>query len=403
MAGTASETCSQQLRPTLLGLSGPSVAYIQPNQGPPGTTVVLWGGGFTTAQAVYFGPTAGTNLNVVSDTELLVAAPQETGTVNVTVRSAYGASLPVPKGQFTYVSPPLPPALAPVITPHGSFGLIVPPGTSSAPTVTKSCVAPANIPAHMTAVSCLYYLSGPALSPPGTLTLRYNSADLGGLSPDLLSVYALTGAAGWTPVATQVYATQAAVTATASGPEVLVLLLEQQQFRDLASAPWAQPSVDALLAAGVVGGFPNGTFQPNAPLTRAQFVKMLVLAKGLPLGSGQTAFTDVPPGSWFAPYVSAAVHAQLVYGLSATAFGPNQPVTREEMAVLLARAIGLTGTTPLRVMDVDQIDAWALPSVEAAVAAGYLHGFPNGTFQPLGPTTRAQAAVVLARVLAHQG
>jgi hypothetical protein len=72
------------------------------------------------------------------------------------------------------------------------------------------------------------------------------------------------------------------------------------------------------------------------------------------------------------------------------------------MAVLLARAMHLAPTATLDFSDVAQIDAWALNGVEKAVAAGYMGGFPNGSFQPLGTATRAQAAKVLAIVLQQQ-
>ena len=94
--------------------------------------------------------------------------------------------------------------------------------------------------------------------------------------------------------------------------------------------------------------------------------------------------------------------AGLVAGLTSTTFGPDQTVTREQMAVLLARALRLTGTPGSGFSDAAQIDAWASSSVQAATATGYLNGFPDGTFQPLGATTRAQAAKVLALVIAHQ-
>ena len=167
-------------------------------------------------------------------------------------------------------------------------------------------------------------------------------------------------------------------------------------FPDVPASFWAYPYIELLAAKGIVSGFPDGTFQPNAPVTRAQFVKMLVLTLGLKPGNGATAFTDVTPTDWFAPYVSAAVSAGIVSGLTPTTFGPNQPLTREQMAVLLARALKLSTVAPLHFTDDAQIAPWAVTAVGQAVAAGYISGFPNGTFQPLGTTTRAQAAKVLA-------
>lgn len=170
-------------------------------------------------------------------------------------------------------------------------------------------------------------------------------------------------------------------------------------FSDVSSGFWAYSYIELLASKGIVNGFPNGTFQPNAEVTRAQFVKMLVLTLGLQPGTGATTFTDVPSTAWYAPYVSAAVQDGLVAGLTPTTFGPNQPLTREQMAVLLARALKLSQTTTLQFTDDAQIAPYALTAVEEAVAAGYFNGFPNGTFQPAGTATRAQAAKILAMVL----
>ena len=171
-------------------------------------------------------------------------------------------------------------------------------------------------------------------------------------------------------------------------------------FSDVPGSYWAHAAIEALSAKGIVQGFPDGAFQPNAPVTRAQFVKMLVLTLGLKPGTGGTTFADVPPTAWFAPYVSAAVQARIVAGVTPTTFAPNAPLTREQLAVLLARALKLRKLAVLPSAALAQIAPWAVPGVEEAVAAGYIQGFPNGSLQPLGTTTRAQAAQALAKVLA---
>jgi hypothetical protein len=162
---------------------------------------------------------------------------------------------------------------------------------------------------------------------------------------------------------------------------------------------WAAGDISLLAQQGIVDGFPDGTFRPDEAVTRAQFVKMLVLTLGLTPRAGGTTFTDVAPSEWFAPYVAAAVRAQLVGGISPTTFAPDGTLTREEMAVLLARALKLTTSAAVTFTDSGRIDSWAAAGVDEAAAAGYVVGFPDGSFQPLGPTTRAQAAKVLAMVL----
>ncbi|EQD79687.1 S-layer domain protein, partial [mine drainage metagenome] len=112
-----------------------------------------------------------------------------------------------------------------------------------------------------------------------------------------------------------------------------------------------------------------------------------------------TPFSDVPAGAWYTPYVVAALRAGLVQGVSANTFAPGAPLTREELAVMLARALHLTHTVSLTFTDRGTIGAWALPSVQEVVAAGYMQGFADGRFEPAATATRAQVATVLAKVL----
>lgn len=177
-------------------------------------------------------------------------------------------------------------------------------------------------------------------------------------------------------------------------------------FPDLSSDHWAYASVQLLAELGAVGGFADGTFRPEAVVTRAEFVKLLLAVEGLePAGPapGDVSFADVAPSAWHAPYVTAAVRAGLVQGTSSTTFSPDTPLTREQMAVLLARVLQLPSGGELRFVDVNRISGWARPGVGAAVAAGYLEGFPDGTFRPQEPATRAQAAAVLAQLLLRHG
>ncbi len=185
---------------------------------------------------------------------------------------------------------------------------------------------------------------------------------------------------------------QAAPPATAPPPAA---------FPDVPPSFWAYGSVESLAARGIVSGYADGSFRPDQAVTRAEFVKMLALTLGLKPSTAATPFSDVGPADWYAPYVSTAVQAGIVQGLTPTTFGPDQPVTREQMAVLVARALKLTQATTLHFSDAAEVDAWATSGVEEAVAAGYISGFPDGALQPMGTATRAQAAKVLAAVLQH--
>jgi hypothetical protein len=176
------------------------------------------------------------------------------------------------------------------------------------------------------------------------------------------------------------------------------------RFTASASSPGTYTNTATSPGNGTIGTIPI-TFTA-APAggggTRAQFVKMLVVTDQLAPSTAATPCLDAAPGDWFAPYVAAAYDAGLVEGVSPTSFAPKAAITREQMALLLARALKLTGTTSLSFTDRSQIDAWALSGVQAAVEAGYLSGFPDGSFQPLATTTRAQAAKTLSLIIANE-
>lgn len=260
---------------------------------------------------------------------------------------------------------------------------------------TDTATAPAALPAGMAAVGPFVTLSGGPLAHPAAATFRYEA---GFTEPDRISVYAL-GGAGWTFLPTA--RADGAVSAFLPGPGTYVALAATTDLNDVPSGFWAASAIDQALAAGIASGFPDGSFLPGAPVTRAQLAKMLVLALGLaPQIQSASRFADVAAGAWYDPYVGAAAQAGIVVGVTPTRFAPDLPVTREEMAVMVARAFRLTGGRTAPFTDSAAIDAWAAAGVRATVAAGYMGGFPDGSFQPLAAATRAQTAKVLAAAIA---
>ncbi|HVB10233.1 MAG TPA: S-layer homology domain-containing protein [Bacillota bacterium] len=256
------------------------------------------------------------------------------------------------------------------------------------------------LPANMVALSNYVTLTGPQLTQSVLATVKFNATALNGQSLNRVEVF---HDGQWMFWPTTVNGSAGTAQVRVTGDATLVVLGDTQVFPDVPATYWARSYIDTLLGAGAVNGFPDGTFQPGGLLTRAQFVKMLVVSDQIaPSTTGETPFTDVSTGDWFAPYVAAAYNAGLVQGVSANSFAPNAPVTREQMAVLLSRALKLAGTSSLTYSDAYQIDTWALSGVQAATAAGYLNGFPDGTFQPLATTTRDQAAKILSLVIAGE-
>lgn len=161
---------------------------------------------------------------------------------------------------------------------------------------------------------------------------------------------------------------------------------------------WAQMPITELVNSGVINGFEDGTFRPMGDVTREQFVTMLVQAKGYDLVRGKASFSDVAETRWSNPYIETAmkvgVMAKGEYGSS---FSPNQPISRQEMAIMAARSLAL----PLNEKALSFKDRAKVKRHEgligAAVQAGIVTGFPDGTFRPAERVTRAQAAVAIAR------
>ena len=189
-----------------------------------------------------------------------------------------------------------------------------------------------------------------------------------------------------------------------------LLATDRAAFVDL-GGHWAKADVELLASKLIVRGVAERRFAPDAAVTRAEFAALLVRALGLPASSsgGGAGFSDVPTQAWYASAVEAAVHAGLANGTAQDRFAPNERITREQMAVMVAKALMLAGgqggsanpgSADLSGFpDRDAISPWAQASVAQAAAAGLVSGMPDGTFAPSATATRAQAAVLLKRLL----
>ncbi len=287
--------------------------------------------------------------------------------------------------------------------PAGAFATSV---TITATALTSSTAPPS--PAGYKAAAVWSFDTG-GLEParPVTATFAFNPSLLGGLSPARLGVYTYDPSTQeWTWVGGTVDTANDTITVSLPHLSTFGLLVNTTVFSDLIGYSWARPSIDLLLGAGIVTGVAAASFDPSGSVTRAQFATMLVRAEGLsPIASGRTPFTDVSSTSSYAPYIAAAYQAGLILGVSPTTFQPNAPISREQMAVILARVLGSSATagTLSQFKDASSIASWAKSGVEAVVGSGLMAGFPNGTFQPTATSTRAQAAVVIARYLKHIG
>lgn len=176
---------------------------------------------------------------------------------------------------------------------------------------------------------------------------------------------------------------------------------------------WAQKDIELMAEKGVVHGVAPDKFAPDAQVTRAEFATMLVNALGV-TETSDLPFKDVPADSWYYQSVAQAYAAGLVKGVSSTAFAPQAQITRQEMAAMLVRALAKLGQ-PVEVgadegalilgrfNDRQEIAPWAANALAAAVKAGVVLGRGDNLVAPTASATRAEAVVMIKRVLQTAG
>jgi hypothetical protein len=176
-------------------------------------------------------------------------------------------------------------------------------------------------------------------------------------------------------------------------------------FDDVPDGAWYYDAVAYVVNAGLFNGVSAAEFAPERSMTRAMFVTVLGRLAGIDAarfsGSG---YADVPASAWYAPYVAWASENAVVGGMGDGTFAPNAPVTREQLAVMLYRYAmsidkgqwtsdnfgTLDGFT-----DADGVSAWARDALQWAVGAKIVNGMGDGRLNPKGTSTRAQVAQVL--------
>lgn len=193
-------------------------------------------------------------------------------------------------------------------------------------------------------------------------------------------------------------------TSQATAPTTTTQGAEAVSYSDVPVSYWAYNAINYLSSKGMVSGYPDGTFKPDASVTRAEFTAMLVKALRLSATGTTGAFTDIAPDSWCYNAVNEATAAGLVSGTGGHLFDPNAPVTREQMAGMVANALGakassVDGTELNPFSDKSNVSTWALTSMEQAVKAGIVSGVSADTIAPHANATRAQATAIIYKML----
>ena len=175
-------------------------------------------------------------------------------------------------------------------------------------------------------------------------------------------------------------------------------------FRDVTSAHWAFASVERAAELGLVTGYSDGTFRPDTPVTRAQFVLMLWRMCSKPAATKAASFADAS-ADWYQDALSWAVEKGYVNGLSDTRFGPDAPITRQQAMAILFRLNGgqsgteltLTGIYEQTFADSTTIAAWAKDATWWAVYHELVSGVGGSRIAPEANASRAQIAAILLR------
>ncbi|QCT04836.1 cell wall/surface repeat protein [Paenibacillus algicola] len=173
-------------------------------------------------------------------------------------------------------------------------------------------------------------------------------------------------------------------------------------FQDVKAADWYYPAVQYVQQHGIFSGTGNGNFTPQGTMTRAMYITVLGRIAGVDI-SGYTApvFEDVPPDSWYGPYVAWAVEKEITTGTGGGRFSPEGIVSREQIAVLTLRYFETVnvhyeknGRIETKPKDIAAISPWAVDAVIKLWQAGVLKGDTQGRFNPKAKATRAEAAVL---------
>lgn len=177
----------------------------------------------------------------------------------------------------------------------------------------------------------------------------------------------------------------------------IVVIKAERVFSDVPSGAWFRSFVAKLTTRDIIGGYADGLFKPHAHVTRAEFAKMLCLAMNWQLQNPSSAsFNDVNSASWAYRYIETARANGVIDGYVDGGFRPNDFVTREEIAKIMASALKLpSGSSSLT----DIGSSWAKDSIDACAKAGIVSGYTDRSFKPKNRLTRAEAAKIIASMI----
>ncbi|MGN0962605.1 MAG: S-layer homology domain-containing protein [Clostridia bacterium] len=187
-----------------------------------------------------------------------------------------------------------------------------------------------------------------------------------------------------------------------SAEETFAYISAELPFTDLAEDGWYLDAVRYVYLNGIMNGMTETTFEPDSELTRAMYITMLYRLNGEPEVNAASSYDDVKGDEWFAKAVAWGTEKGIVQGYAGK-FAPQESITREQMAAMMYRYAKLTGGDVTASASLDafsdgsSVSDWAKKEMSWAVASGLMQGHDNGTLEPKGNATRAQAGAVMQR------
>jgi hypothetical protein len=217
-----------------------------------------------------------------------------------------------------------------------------------------------------------------------------------------------TGTLSFVPAFFHVKDGKTEVSIKRNGAGTFAIIIFKQSFQDLDNH-WAKADIDLLASKLVVNGSSDTTYSPEARVTRAEFAALLTRALGLSEDTSSAKYKDIDKNDWSAGAIGAAVKAGLIDGFEDGTFKPNSEITREQMAVMIARAQNYVNQTTdvsknssqvgMNFADQALISTWAQSYVAQANQAGMITGTTGNRFAPNENATRAEAATIVKRFL----
>ncbi len=180
-------------------------------------------------------------------------------------------------------------------------------------------------------------------------------------------------------------------------------------FQDVPTGAWYREAVVYAWYEGLFAGTSSTTFSPDTTMNRAMLVTVLYSMTGSPQPEGVSPFTDVPQGAWYQKPVTWAWQNGITSGTSPTTFGPQEPLTREQLVALLYQYARLQGydtsgrSSLSQYTDLRTASSYAVEPFQWAVSIGIISGTSASTLSPTSGATRAQVAQILMQFCRHYG